>query len=210
MKREEKISCAVLAGGKGKRLNGENKAFLKIGERDNLSNIIHLSEGLFDEILLITNEPEKYAEFGEFRIYCDIITGKGPLGGIHSALNHSENGSVFFLPCDMPFLSRKLISKEIETFLAVKCDIIIPRIGDLIEPLHSIFSVNVKNDLQDHIYGTDNYAIRKFFDRTEVYYWDIEDNEANRKAFFNINTHHDLENAKQTYLRGNNGSKLKI
>jgi molybdopterin-guanine dinucleotide biosynthesis protein A len=202
MNRKEKISCAVLAGGKGKRLNGENKALLKIGERDNLSNIIDLSQDLFDEILLITNQPEKYIEFTEFKIYTDIIREVGPLGGIHSALTHSTNETVFFLPCDMPFLSSDLIRKEIRAFSEHHCDVLIPRMGELIEPLHSIFKVELKDELEKHIKSTSNFAIRHFFDKADVFYWDIDDNDQNRKAFFNINTHHDLDKARIEYERG--------
>lgn len=193
---KQDISCAILAGGKARRLNGENKALLRVGEKTNLDKILSFSEKYFREVLIIANDRSKFDGYG-ISIYSDIIRDIGPLGGIHSALFHSKSDNVFFLPCDMPFLSEEVIRKEIEVYFSRKCEIIIPRTGEFIEPLHSIFSRNLLSGLEDHIRKTDNYSIRRFFDKVDVYYWDIEDNEENKRAFFNINTHHDLNEAHQ-------------
>lgn len=192
--RKQEISCAILAGGKASRMNGENKGLLQVGEMNNLDKILSFSEKYFSEVIIIANDRSKFNGY-DLSIYSDIIEGVGPLGGIHSALSHSRSADVFFLPCDMPFLSEEVIRSEIEVYFSRECEIIIPRMGDLIEPMHSIFSIQVLSCLEKHIKGTDNYAIRRFFDKADVFYWDIEDNEDNKMAFFNINTHHDLSEA---------------
>ncbi|MBU4485328.1 MAG: molybdenum cofactor guanylyltransferase [Candidatus Delongbacteria bacterium] len=192
-----KISCAVLAGGKSKRLNGANKALLQIGEKSNLEKIISFAKKYFSETLLITNDSKHYEFYKEVKIFEDLIKNIGPLGGIHSALKNAEANSVFFFPCDMPFLKEELIKKEIDIYIEKNCEVIIPRIGEFIEPLHSIFSKNLLTKLEEHIKITDNYAIRSFFDKADVFYWDIEDSIESRKSFFNINTHHDLNEAKK-------------
>ncbi|HXK49720.1 MAG TPA: molybdenum cofactor guanylyltransferase [Clostridiales bacterium] len=192
--RKKEISCAILAGGKASRMNGENKALLKVGEMNNLDKILSFSEDYFKEIFIIANDSSKFKGY-DIAIYSDIFRNVGPLGGIHSALLHSRTDNVFFLPCDMPFISESIVKKEIEFYFKTECEIIIPRMGCLIEPMHSIFSIKVLSDLEKHIRGTDNYSIRSFFDKADVYYWDIEDNEDNKMAFFNINTHHDLSDA---------------
>jgi molybdopterin-guanine dinucleotide biosynthesis protein A len=195
MKNYKDISCAILAGGKSRRMNGENKALLKVGEQTNLEKILSFSEGYFKEVIIIANDRSRFEEFSHLPVYSDLISGVGPLGGIHSGLTNSKSGNVFFLPCDMPFLSEELIKLEIEAYFSTKCDIIIPRTGELIEPLHSIFSRKLIPQLEDHLKNTDNYAIRKFFEKADVFYWDIKDSDYNRRAFFNINTHHDLKEA---------------
>lgn len=189
------ISCAILAGGKSKRLDGENKALIKIGEKSNLDKILSFSGKYFREVMIIANDRKKFESYSEVQVFPDEIEGVGPLGGIHSALKNSRFANVFFLSCDMPFLSEEIISNEIEAYFDKKCDMIIPRTGEFIEPLHSIFSIRLLSKLEDHLKVTNNYAIRKFFDKVEVYYWDIADSDENRKAFFNINTHSDLQDA---------------
>jgi molybdenum cofactor guanylyltransferase len=197
MKNCQEISCAILAGGKSKRMNGENKALLKVGEQNNLEKILSFSELYFKEVMIIANDRSRFEQYSHLPVYSDLISGVGPLGGIHSGLTNSKSGNVFFLPCDMPFLSEELIKLQIEAYFSKKCDIIIPRTGELIEPLHSIFSKKLLPQLEEHLKSTDNYAIRKFFEKADVLYWDIEDSEANRQAFFNINTHHDLNEAQK-------------
>ena len=189
------ISCAVLAGGKSKRLNGENKALLKIGEKSNLEKIIAFAEKYFGETIIISNHPSHYQELNGVRIFKDIFTDIGPLGGIHSALKNAKGKAVFFFPCDMPFINTELVEMELEEFIKNKCEIIVPKIKEFYEPLHSIYSVSVIDKLEDHIRNTTDLSVRSFFPKASVYFWELEDNEVNRKSFININTKHDLQNA---------------
>lgn len=196
MKRKNNdISCAVLAGGKSKRLNGENKALLKVGEKSNLEKIIAFAEKYFSETIIISNHPSHYQEHTGVRIFKDIFTDIGPLGGIHSALKNAKGKAVFFFPCDMPFINTELVKKELEEFIKRKCDIIVPKIKKFYEPLHSIYSVSLIDKLEDHIKNTTDLSVRSFFPKANVYFWELEDNEVNRKSFININTKLDLQNA---------------
>ena len=189
------ITCAVLAGGKSRRLDGKNKAFIEVGCKNNLEKLILLSDKLFAETLVISNLRDPYKKYTNIKVFPDIVKDIGPLGGIHSALNASSADAVFFFPCDMPFINQELVIKEIEEFKNNECDIIIPRINDLIEPLHSIYSVSVLKKLNAHLQNLKNYSIRNFYEKVKVHYWDLEDNEENRRSFVNINTHHDLKKA---------------
>lgn len=189
------ISCAILAGGKSKRLDGKNKALIEVGCKNNLEKLIILSDKLFTETLVISNLKDPYKKYTNIKVCSDIIKDIGPLGGIHSALTNTKSDAVFFFPCDMPFINQELVKKEIEEFNNVQCDIIIPRINNLIEPLHSIYSVSVLEKLNDHLQNLENYSIRNFYKKVKVHYWDLENNEENRMSFVNINTHHDLKKA---------------
>lgn len=192
---KENISCAILAGGKSKRFDGQNKAFIEVGCKNNLEKLILLSDKLFLETLVISNIEEPYRKYTNIKIYSDIVKNIGPLGGLHSALTNAVGDAVFFFPCDMPFINQELVKKEIEVFNSTDCDIIIPRINNLIEPLHSICSVSVLVKLNKHLQNLENYSIRNFYNKAKVYYWDLENNEENRRSFVNINTHHDLKKA---------------
>lgn len=195
--KKKDISCAILAGGKASRMNGENKAFLRVGEMNNLERIRELSSGIFSDLMLITNNPDKFNSVPGFRIFQDIIRDRGPLSGIHSALIHSETDAVFFLPCDMPFISRKMIEMEIDSYRSSCCDVIVPRIDEFLEPLHSIYRSGLAAEIEKHFASTQERSVRSFYSKVKICYWDLEDNEENKKIFFNINTHHDLTSAKK-------------
>ena len=189
------IACAVLAGGKSRRLDGKNKAFIEVGCKNNLEKLILLSDKLFTETLVISNLEDPYKKYTNIKVFPDIVKDIGPLGGIHSALNASNSDAVFFFPCDMPFINKDIVQEEINVFNECKCDIIVPRINDLIEPLHAIYSTSILNILEEHIKTTKVFSIRSLFQKVKVHYWDLEDNEENRRSFVNINTHHDLKKA---------------
>jgi molybdopterin-guanine dinucleotide biosynthesis protein A len=187
------ITCAVLAGGKSRRMNGENKALIEIGQHSNLEKIIRLSEKYFFETILIANNHNRFDDLKNLKVYSDLFKNVGPLGGIHSALVNSSTEFVFLLPCDMPFISERLVLDEVDQFRKQSCDIIVPRIGDFFEPLHSIYSVKVADKLEYHIQNTKDLSVRSFFSSVKVHYWDLENTEEIRRSFININTHKDIE-----------------
>ena len=189
---KENMSCAILAGGKSKRMNGVNKALIEIGNTNNLEKILNISNQLFSETMVITNDYLPYEKYTNIKLFSDKYKSIGPLGGIHSALTNSSGDSVFIFSNDMPFLNIEIIEEEIRIFEKCKCDIVIPRINTFIEPLHAIYSVSILETLEEHIKTADNFWIRSIFEKLKVHYWDLEDNEINIKAFTNINTHQDL------------------
>ncbi len=183
------IACAILAGGKNARMKGRNKAFLKIDSTPLIQKTISLLAGIFDEILIITNSP---GQFCSYQDKCCILEDKikeiGPIGGIYTGLSEANKEAVFFAACDMPNLHNDLILKQISYFNRVKCDAVIPRIGSLIEPLHSIFKTNLKSNFYDFIKASRDYSIRSFLQTINVSYMDLEDNQFHRHIFKNINT----------------------
>ncbi|HZK44316.1 MAG TPA: molybdenum cofactor guanylyltransferase [Syntrophomonadaceae bacterium] len=102
-----KISGAILAGGKSSRMK-YNKAFAELGDMRIIDIILARFKQMFDETIIITNDPEEYQDLG-VEVYTDIYPRLGPIGGIHSALVNSTNEVVFALACDMPFVPDTLI-----------------------------------------------------------------------------------------------------
>ncbi len=188
------IGCSILAGGKNLRMGGKNKAFLTINESTVLDMMIENLEKIFNEIIIVTNTPN---EFDHLKQKCiiltDLIKNIGPLGGIYSALSCTSKESVFFFPCDMPYLNNELINKQISIFNETDCDAVVPRVGKWLEPLHSIFKINVNNKLKSFINSKQKYYIRNFFKTINVFYLDLEENYFHDKIFTNINTPEDLE-----------------
>lgn len=101
------VTGAILAGGKSTRMQ-YNKAFAKLGETTIIESIITRFMEIFDETIIITNEPEQYG-FLSLPLYTDVYKGLGPISGIHSALYNSSQEVTFVLACDMPFVPYELI-----------------------------------------------------------------------------------------------------
>ncbi len=58
------VSCTgvILAGGQNKRFGGQNKAFIRIGGRRIVDRLLEVYDRLFDQIVLVTNDPAAYMD----------------------------------------------------------------------------------------------------------------------------------------------------
>jgi len=101
------VTGIILSGGKSSRM-GVNKSLLKIGELTIIERVRDLMESLFNDVILITNDPADY-KFLSIPIFEDIFKHKGPLAGIHSGLTHSSSEENFIISCDLPFITREMI-----------------------------------------------------------------------------------------------------
>ncbi len=186
------ISGVILAGGSNKRFGGITKACLKIDGEKIISRIINTISSLFGEIIIVTNTPDEFGEFTSCRITVDQIKNAGPLGGIHSALKITSADAIFVFAGDMPFLDRKIIVEQIEAFGTGQSDILIPKAGELVEPLHSIYRKSVMEKLERFLSEGKTRAVKDFLLQMNTGYFHIEESEANLKAFTNINQPSDL------------------
>ena len=104
----EQKACTgvILAGGLNTRFDGRPKALLEVDGERLLDRIGNLFQELFDEILLVTNDPVRYLEWG-FDIVTDIYPVRSSLTGIHTGLFHASHPVAFFTACDTPFLKNR-------------------------------------------------------------------------------------------------------
>ena len=190
-----KISGTILAGGAGKRFNGQVKPKIVVDGKTIISRILSATTDLFDEIIIVTNNPEEFSDLSFCRIVPDVIPGAGPLGGIHAGMKASSNDAVFVFAGDMPFLDPEIITRLIETYGVSDCDVLIPEIGDLIEPLHSIYDVSLAENLEAYLRGKRSRAVRDFIKTLKVQYLPFDGSEKNKRAFTNVNSPADISPA---------------
>jgi molybdopterin-guanine dinucleotide biosynthesis protein A len=187
------ISGVILAGGANKRFGGITKANVVIEGVTIISRIVTAIEEFFPELIIVTNSPEEFAEFKNYKITKDHYLKAGPLAGIHAALKASSQDAVFVIAGDMPFPDKKIIADQIYEFNKGHCDVLIPKIGQYIEPLHAIYKKSLLNHLETFISEKKNRAVRNFLAEIHVDYLHIPDTEQNKRAFTNINSPSDLD-----------------
>jgi molybdopterin-guanine dinucleotide biosynthesis protein A len=138
MNRISSISSFIIAGGKSKRF-GEDKSLFRFKGKPLIEYVIHTLKDVFDEIGIIADEGDKFS-YLKLPIYPDIIPGLGPIGGLLTALKHSQTERVFVVACDMPNLNADLI--RYMASLPPDYDVIVPFINNFYEALHAIYSIN--------------------------------------------------------------------
>lgn len=130
------MTGVILSGGKNTRM-GANKAFLEVGGERLIDRAVRTYRQLFDEIILVTNEPGLYLD-QDVTIVTDLEKGKGPLMGIYTGLFWATADPVFFAACDMPFLDVPFIHHLLAQSRVV--DIVVPETAEGLQPLHAVYS----------------------------------------------------------------------
>ena len=127
----------------------KNKAFLEMEGKPLVERSLTVLQAVFAEVLISSNKPELYTPY-EVPVILDEILGRGPLEGLYQGLKAATYDDVFFVACDMPFLSAELIrflSSRISTY-----DIVIPRLQTGLHPLHAFYHRRclpaIKNNLE--------------------------------------------------------------
>ena len=168
------------------------KALVDFGGIPLISRVINAIGGLFPEIIIVTNQPGEFKDFGNFRIVSDQFNGAGPLGGIHAALSAAGGNHVFVFAGDMPFINREIVTRVASLFIESDFEILVSKSGDNIEPLHSIYGKSVLPVLESYLVSHENPAVRDFIIHCKTGFMQMDDIENAAMSFSNINTPEEL------------------
>jgi len=106
----ETLTAFILCGGKSSRMQSEKGLVLFRG-KPFIEHIIKAILPITAEIKLITVSKEY--DYLPYQKVPDVIADKGPLGGIYTALLHSETEFNLILSCDIPLISTELLQELI-------------------------------------------------------------------------------------------------
>ncbi len=188
------ITPFILAGGKSRRM-GTNKSFVRLGGKPLIEIIVKKVTEIFaNKPVIITNHFADYA-YLDCDMVSDIVKDKGPLGGIHAGLTSASTPYLFVFACDMPFVEKKFVDYMISRLRDE--DILIPKNGERVEPLHAIYSKRCLPAVEKHL-NEDHRRVQDFFGDVNIAY--VEQYEMNRLNlsegyFINVNTVEDLSKA---------------
>jgi len=192
------LSIAIQAGGSSSRI-GRDKALLLLRGVPLISHVIERVASLADEIIIITNQPERYL-FLKKPLVADLFPGTGVLGGLCTALIAANNSFVGVLACDMPFINGMLFSQEYHLAIRDKVDLVIPETPAGLQPLHAVYR---RRSCLPYIHTALKYGERRlvsWYDDLNVYMMtcnEIAVMDPQFQSFGNINTLEDLNIAQR-------------
>jgi len=194
------ITSIILAGGRSSRLGREKLAEVIAG-KSLIERAISSLSSLSQEILIVVSQQQARSSLSlytcaEAKTVVDLDSGRGSLIGIYTGLVHSANFLNLVVACDMPFLNLDLLRYMVN--ISPGFDVVIPRIGDQMEPLHAVYSRNCIGPMEKQI-KQGNLKITGFFDSLKVKYVgkeELDRFDPERLSFFNINTEADLKKAR--------------
>ncbi len=126
------VAGFVLAGGRSSRM-GHNKALLEIAGLPLAFRAARLLAPLASPVKVI-GPPHLLVAHG-LAVHADVYPRAGPLGGIASALLHTDSPWSLIIACDMPYLSREWLEYLIGRALASSSDVVLPESAYTGKPL---------------------------------------------------------------------------
>lgn len=102
----------ILAGGRSRRMQGQDKALLAIQGETLLAHVIRRLRPQVDALILNSNAaPVTFSAYG-LPVLPDHLTGfLGPLAGIHAGLLHYPEDHLVTVAVDLPFLPPDLVTR---------------------------------------------------------------------------------------------------
>ena len=111
---------------------GRDKALITLDGRTLIERALDRLQAHVSELMVI-GDPGRYGHIVP-SVFADVVTGKGPLGGIVTAMRFSSNDKLLVLACDMPGINDALLDL-LKLNLGNFTDAVVPEHGKRIEPL---------------------------------------------------------------------------
>jgi molybdopterin-guanine dinucleotide biosynthesis protein A len=147
------IHAVILAGGKARRMQGQDKGLIKVHGRRLIDYAIEAAAPLAKDILISANRNIAEYESLGYPVYKDHFGDyAGPLAGILTALDMiREDALLLVLPCDMPALPVDMPELLRNRLLTDDADICCIRSLGRVQPLISLMHTRVHQHLHEFL-----------------------------------------------------------
>jgi molybdopterin-guanine dinucleotide biosynthesis protein A len=186
------VTGIILAGGKSLRM-GTEKGLQELCGKPLIQYAIQAFSGLCDTII-ISSSSKAYQSLG-YKVVADLFPGIGPMGGIYSALKQSKTEKNLVLSCDLPFVSKELMSFILNN--SDGCQVAVPWQGyQHYEPLCGFYNLSVQDQINAFI-QKGNYKLPDLFEEININRLTIGSqlDFYQENLFLNVNSKHDLATA---------------
>jgi molybdopterin-guanine dinucleotide biosynthesis protein A len=192
----EPLTVTILAGGRGSRLGGVDKAAIDLAGRSLLDRILDAVAPLASQILVVAND-NRLAGDRRFSVIHDPEPHAGVLPALLAALDTATSPLLLLLACDMPFVSRDVVTHLVG--LAHDHDAVIPYVDGYEQPMLAVYRVEpCRRTIRDALARGDRRMISFLKDvRTrQVEEAELRCLDPELRSFFNVNTPDDLATAR--------------
>ncbi len=132
---------------------GRDKATLVIGGQTLLGRAVDLLRSLSLPVTVVLNAEQDFPSL-DLPIIRDRVAGRGPLGGLYTALKHTRARFNYVVACDLPLLPVGLMSK-LKAHLQ-KSDIVVPADSHgQSHPLCAVYSRRCLGEIEAQLSGPD-------------------------------------------------------
>ncbi|MEW8693351.1 MAG: molybdenum cofactor guanylyltransferase MobA [Candidatus Thiodiazotropha endolucinida] len=191
MSTQPAVTAVILAGGRGRRMGGEDKGLIELNGRPLVQHVISAIQPQVATILINANRnQERYAAFGYPVIADSLLDYQGPLAGFIAAMQAVETEDMLTLPCDGPLVPPDLVERLYEARQSAGADIAVAHDGDRLQPVYALIPKRLADSLQRYLDRGDR-KIDLWYEEHRVAHADFSDIP---RTFINVNTLQERDN----------------
>lgn len=148
------ITAIILAGGKARRMGGEDKGLIDLHGRPLLDYIIAGLRPQAGQLLVNANRNlERYRTFG-YPVVEDIMEDYlGPLVGMATGMQACNTPYILTVPCDSPFVPAGLVDQLYQALADTEADISVAHDGSRMQPVFALLRCELLPDLLTYLEG---------------------------------------------------------
>jgi len=184
------ITGIILAGGKGRRMDGLDKGMVEFRNMPLIEHVLHRIAPQVDALMINANRNfDFYAASGLPVVPDERLDFAGPLAGIEACLSKAPTPLALIVPCDTPFLPTDLVSRMIDVMHEEQADAVIPDDGEREQPLICLMKTSLKESIS-RVLDANSPKVRDWLALQNLAWVDFSDQP---DAFANINDAETLE-----------------
>ena len=152
MNSQTKVAGVILAGGRARRMNNQDKGLVMFRGRPLISYALAALVPVVDGVFINANRNiDQYRQFG-----CPVISDQtdsfdGPLAGVLTAMIHADADILLVLPCDSPLIKTEHLQKLISTRAENNTDVAVAFDGINLHPVFFAIKTVLKTSLQAYL-----------------------------------------------------------
>lgn len=190
-----KVAGVILAGGRARRMNNQDKGLVTFKGRPMVSYAIAALTPVVDRLFINANRNiEQYRQFGWPVITDRTDSFDGPLAGILSAMLHADADVLIVIPCDSPLIKTSHLQKLLLSRAENNADVAVAFDGIRQHPVFLAVKTALQPSLQNYLAGQ-QYKVAAWLAQQNSVQADFS-NEP--EIFANINTMAELSRLEET------------
>ncbi|MES2575776.1 MAG: molybdenum cofactor guanylyltransferase [Bacteroidota bacterium] len=146
----ENFTGIILAGGKSQRM-GTDKGLLPLNGKPFITHVYEAMKPIFGDNIVVVSSNADYDAFGYNRIE-DLISDKGPVGGLYTALKQSKTKFNLVLSVDVPLITTELVQWLVDNhddgYLVTQV-----QVDEKVSPLVAVYDRALRTLLGEHMAG---------------------------------------------------------
>ncbi len=192
------ITAVILAGGKGRRLGGQDKGLVIYKDRPLIEHVLERIKPQVNSILINANRNKDiYASYAYPVINDEMQDYQGPLAGFSTAMNVVTTDYIITLPCDGPLFPHDLVSRMLTALDNHPERIVVAHDGKRLQPVYALIPLALQTSLNTFL-ASDDRKIDHWYAKHDFITVDFSDVP---NAFANINTEEQRQELEKSHER---------